>query len=197
MGKPHGLVTKTLAKTISSHYETLVAMMHAYDEHTGHHLCNAEDIVSHVAKKMDLPYHDMVGVTIGALVHDVGKIGVHHSIISKAGPLNPGERILAETHVPIGKMILSHLQSPWQLADYAYMHHERLDGSGYPNNLTADQTPLRIRILAACDVAEALMARRPYRNPCTFSDVVDYLHSNLHQFDAEVIKHIETYKRGS
>lgn len=188
---------KMLVRTISTHFEMMVAMMHAYDSHTGQHLCNAEDIASHVAKKMDLPYHDMVGVTIGALIHDVGKIGVHHSIISKAGSLTPGERMIAETHATIGKTILDHLKSPWALSDYAYMHHERLDGSGYPNNLTAADIPLKIRILATCDVAEALMATRPYRDPWCLTKVLDYLNANTHQFDTDVIKQLETYKVGS
>jgi putative two-component system response regulator len=181
-------------KTILSHFETLVLMMRAYDTHTGDHLCTAEEIATHVAAKMDLPYHDVVGVTIGSLIHDVGKIGVHHSIISKAGPLTPGERMIAETHVPIGKVILSNLKSPWPLVDFAYMHHERLDGSGYPLKLTAEQIPLNIRILAACDVAEALMSNRPYRSPWSLSKVIDYLNANLQWFDADVVKCIETYK---
>jgi putative two-component system response regulator len=102
--------------------------------------------------------------------------------------------MIAETHVPIGKIILSNLVSPWPLVDFAYMHHERLDGSGYPLKLTAEQIPHNIRILAACDVAEALMSNRPYRTPWTLSKTIDYLHANPQWFDTNVVKYIETYK---
>lgn len=191
MGK---LVGKKSFKIIASHYETMVAMMTAYDSHTGSHLCNAEDIASHVALAMGLSMSDVMSVTIGALVHDVGKIGVHYDIITKPGPLTEDERTIAEKHVDIGKSILASLKSPWPLADYAYMHHERLDGTGYPQKLAGDQIPLNVRILSACDVTEALMATRPYRTPWTFSRVLDHLNKNASQYDADVIKAIESYK---
>lgn len=185
--------TKFLMRDIASQFETMVSMMHAYDSHTGSHLCNAEDLAGYISRSMCLEFNDVVSITLGALVHDVGKIGVHHSVISKAGPLTPGERMIAETHVPIGKQILDHLHSPWPLVDYAYMHHERLDGSGYPNKLTADQIPLNIRILTVCDVAEALMSNRPYRKPWALSQTIDYLYANSHQYDVEVVKLLERY----
>jgi HD-GYP domain-containing protein (c-di-GMP phosphodiesterase class II) len=194
MGK---LVGKKSFKIIASHYETMVAMMTAYDSHTGSHLCNAEDLASHVAMEMKLPTSDVMSVTIGALMHDVGKIGVHYDIITKPGALTAEERKEAERHVDIGKSILTTLKSPWPLAEYAYMHHERMDGTGYPQQLSGDQIPLNVRILSACDVTEALMAHRPYRTPWTFSRVLDHLNKNASQFDADVIKAIESYKSGS
>jgi HD-GYP domain-containing protein (c-di-GMP phosphodiesterase class II) len=185
---------REFVKHIGSQFETLVEMMHSYDSHTGQHLCNAEDLATYIARKMKLPFSDVVSITMGALVHDVGKIGVHHSIISKAGKLTPGERMIAETHVQIGKTILDRLISPWPLADYAYMHHERLDGTGYPQKLKGDQIPLNVRILAACDVAEALMSNRPYRTPWNLSQTVDYMYENSHHFDMDIVKAIATYK---
>lgn len=181
-------------KVIASHFETLVTMMSAYDAHTGTHLCNAEDLAMHVATTLGIPFSDVMSVTIGALLHDIGKIGVHHDIITKPGALTADERAAAETHTSIGRDILSKLKSPWPLADYAYMHHERLDGSGYPQKLAGDAISLNVRILSACDVAEALMADRPYRNPWSMTRVIDYLNEHHLQYDADVVKAIATYK---
>ncbi len=181
--------------TIASHIETVVAMMAAYDSHTGSHLCNAEDIAAHVARRLELPYSDVLSVTVGALVHDIGKLGVPHNIITKAKALTSEERQQVEQHVVIGKIILDNWKSPWPLSDYAHMHHERLDGSGYPQKLIGDQIPFNVRILSAVDVAEALMADRPYRTPWTLTQVLDYLYARADQYDTRVVQAIETYKR--
>lgn len=175
------------------HYNTLIKMAQMYDVHTGVHLRSAEKISVHIATQMGLQINDVIGLSLGAVLHDVGKLGVPQDIIRKPGKLTPEERITIEEHAVLGKNILDNLHTPWNLSDYALMHHERLDGSGYPNKLTADDIPTTIRILTIADVLDAITADRPYRERWTYSKGMDYLYSCEGQFDTDILKIAETY----
>jgi putative nucleotidyltransferase with HDIG domain len=100
---------------------------------------------------------------IGALLHDVGKINVPIEVLNKPGKLTPEERALMESHPVAGVELLKDVEFPWDVLPMVRSHHERWDGKGYPDRLTADAIPLYARVLALADVFDALTTDRPYR----------------------------------
>jgi HD-GYP domain-containing protein (c-di-GMP phosphodiesterase class II) len=101
----------------------------------------------------------------GALLHDIGKLGVGTGILDKPAPLSPPEWATMKRHAEYGEEILSRMSTFRDLAPIAGGHHEKLDGSGYPRGLKGDAIPLEIRIVTTADIFDALTAKRPYREP--------------------------------
>jgi len=100
---------------------------------------------------------------IGALLHDVGKINVPTEVLNKPGKLTPEERAQMESHPVAGVELLKDVEFPWDVLPMVRSHHERWDGHGYPDRLTAEEIPLNARVLALADVFDALTTDRPYR----------------------------------
>ena len=96
-------------------------------------------------------------------IHDLGKIAVPAEILSKPGRLTEPEFSLIKTHPRAAHDILKDIEFPWPIADIVFQHHERLDGSGYPQGLSGGEILLEARILAVADVVEAMSSHRPYR----------------------------------
>lgn len=103
------------------------------------------------------------GIRTAAGIHDVGKIAIPAEILSKPTRLTPAEFDLVKGHVQAGYEIVRRIDFPWPVADMILEHHERLDGSGYPNSLQGDEISLGARIIAVADVVEAMASHRPYR----------------------------------
>ncbi|HDP76858.1 MAG TPA: HD domain-containing protein, partial [Mesotoga infera] len=111
----------------------------------------------------------------GATLHDIGKVGISSKILRKHGPLDEIEMEVIRNHPTHGKDILEHFKYLKKFIPYAYMHHEREDGSGYPHGLKADKIPLEAKIIAVADVFEALTADRPYRAAYSFAKAVNMM----------------------
>ncbi len=125
-----------------------------------------------------------------APLHDIGKIGIPDSILLKEGKLTPDEWNLMMTHAELGYRLLKESKSPYlQVGSViAYSHHEKYDGTGYPNKLEGSMIPLYGRILAIADVFDALCSRRPYKNSWTFDEAFDYIVSQSGtQFDPKCV----------
>jgi HD-GYP domain-containing protein (c-di-GMP phosphodiesterase class II) len=103
------------------------------------------------------------GLYLAATIHDLGKISIPAEILSKPKKLTALEYELIKTHAQNGYDILKDVDFPWPLAQIVLQHHERLDGSGYPQGLKSEQIILQARILAVADVVEAISSHRPYR----------------------------------
>ena len=110
-----------------------------------------------------MPEDQLEAIRMGAGVHDVGKICVPAEILSKPGRLTDAEFSIVKSHAQVGFEILSRVELPWPLAKIAYQHHERMDGSGYPNGLAGDELVVEARVIAVADVLEAMASHRPYR----------------------------------
>jgi len=122
-------------------------------------------------------------------VHDIGKIAVPSEILSKPGRLSPLEFEMVKRHTLVGYDILSKASLPWPIADVALQHHERLDGSGYPNGLLGDQIILPARIIAVADVVEAMTQHRPYRPGLGIDKALAEVSDGAGtRFDADVVK---------
>ena len=105
----------------------------------------------------------IAGVRAGASIHDVGKLIVPAEILSKPGPLKPVEMDLVKLHPQAGCDIIAGIEFPWPVREMLLQHHERLDGSGYPNGIGGDEIVIEARIIAVADTVEAMSSDRPYR----------------------------------
>ncbi len=103
------------------------------------------------------------GLRMGATIHDIGKIRLPAEVLSKPSKLTETEFELIKSHCQVGYDILKDIEFPWPVANIAYQHHERLDGTGYPQGLKGDEICLEARIVAVADVVEAISTHRPYR----------------------------------
>lgn len=145
------------------------------DEYTSRHQSNVAYICDKIAEEMNLPHRQRVGLRIGALIHDIGKIGIPSQILSKPGKLYPAEFELLKMHATLGADIFRDLNLPWPVADIVEQHHERLDGTGYPHGLIGDSILLEARIVAVADTFDALASDRPYRKTLGRARAVEVL----------------------
>jgi putative two-component system response regulator len=142
---------------------SLALSIEAKDPYTGGHCDRLANYSIRVAERLRLPEDLRVALRRGALIHDIGKLAVPEHILLKPGPLTPEERKIMEQHTVIGERICSPLRSFRQVLPIIRHHHEKWDGSGYPDGLKGEQIPLTARILQVTDVYDALTTDRPYR----------------------------------
>ncbi len=135
----------------------------ARDPYTAGHQRRVAELACAIAAEMGLDPNTIEGIQLGALIHDLGKIHLPAEILAKPTRLNAMEFELIQTHAQVGYDILKDIPFPWPVADIAHQHHERLDGSGYPQGLKGDEIRLEARIVAVADVVEAMSSHRPYR----------------------------------
>ncbi|MFA0889776.1 MAG: PAS domain S-box protein [Synergistales bacterium] len=143
--------------------EVLSSTAEARDPYTAGHQRNVAHLAGAVAREMGQGERFVEGVVLAALVHDIGKIVVPAEILSKPGRLTPLEFDLIRVHPEAGSSILRSIDLPWPLAEIVRQHHERLDGSGYPNGLSGGDILKEARVIAVADVVEAMASHRPYR----------------------------------
>ncbi len=133
------------------------------DPYTAGHQRRVSELASAIAVELGLGEDAVAGIRVSGMVHDVGKVIVPAEILSKPGRLSENEFMLIKGHAAAGYEILRAIEFPWPVAEVARQHHERLDGSGYPDGLKGDDILLEARIVAVADVVEAMASHRPYR----------------------------------
>ena len=141
----------------------LVTMNEARDPYTAGHEARVSHLAAEIASELGLSAHQCEGIRIAGLVHDIGKFSIPAEILTKPNRISPQELALLKTHVQAGYEALCEIQFPWPVAQAVLQHHERLDGSGYPQGLKGDQIALESRILAVADTVESMAGNRPYR----------------------------------
>ena len=141
----------------------LISAVEMRDPYTAGHQRRVSLLANAIAVKMKLTKSQADGLRIAALVHDIGKINVPAEILSKPGKLSKTEFDLIKIHPQAGFEILSTINFPWPVAEIVLQHHEKIDGSGYPNGLKGDKIYLEARIIAVADLVEAFVSHRPYR----------------------------------
>jgi len=145
---------------------TIVAISKAVgarDPYTAGHQQRVARLARCIAQEMNLDSDRIDGLRMGATIHDIGKIQLPAEILSKPTKLTETEFKLIKTHAQVGYDILKDIEFPWPIADIAHQHHERLDGTGYPQGLKGEEICLEARIVAVADVVEAISSHRPYR----------------------------------
>ena len=133
------------------------------DPYTAGHQHRVAELASAIATDLGLSADDVTGIGTAASIHDIGKLLVPAEILSKPGRLTDAEFAIIKQHAQAGRDIVAGIDFPWPVADMILQHHERLDGSGYPNNLMAEDILPGSRIIAVADVVEAMQSHRPYR----------------------------------
>lgn len=156
-----------LASKLETHYtETIAALMFALearDPYTEAHTGRISDMALALAVAMQVPVDVRKAVKLGAILHDVGKIGISDTILSKTGPLTEDEWAIMRTHPEIGERMLEKIDFVRPALPIIKHHHERWDGGGYPSGLQGEMIPVGARIVAVCDAFDAMTSDRPYR----------------------------------
>lgn len=164
---------KILQKSLEGTIHTVSMAVELRDPYTAGHQRRVADLACNIAQKMGLEENRVHGIRLGAMIHDIGKIGIPAEILSKPSQLTAVERQLIQEHASMGYNILKDIQFPWPIAEIAQQHHERLDGSGYPNHLRGEAILLEARIVAVADVIESMSSHRPYRPTLGLQAAID------------------------
>jgi PAS domain S-box-containing protein/putative nucleotidyltransferase with HDIG domain len=157
-------------KSVEQLKEALVSTIRAMaltvekrDPYTAGHQSRVAALAMAIAVEMGVDENRVEGLRLGAMIHDIGKIYVPAEILNRPGKLSGPEFSMIKSHPEVGYDIIKGVEFPWPVADMVLQHHERMDGSGYPNGLRGEAIILEARILAVADVVEAITAHRPYR----------------------------------
>jgi putative nucleotidyltransferase with HDIG domain len=150
-------------KVMSGFINAIALTVETRDPYTAGHQQRVADLASAIAVEMRLSPEQVEGVRMAAIIHDLGKIYIPAEILNKPSRLNELEFTFIKLHSEVGYNILKDIDFPWPIAQIILQHHEKLDGSGYPYGLKAQDINLEARILAVADVVEAMMSHRPYR----------------------------------
>ncbi len=157
------LIPESAERTIKSLIETLSTVVEVRDPYTAGHQRRVSKLATAIAIEMGLSPDRLDSVREGALLHDIGKISVPTEILSKPGRLTENEWSLIQNHSEAGFRMLERIELPWPISSIVLQHHERLDGSGYPQGLKGREIPFETRIVSVADVFEAIVSHRPYR----------------------------------
>ncbi|MDA0126753.1 HD-GYP domain-containing protein [Vibrio sp. MarTm2] len=133
-----------------------------------------------IAEELGIESDERQWLKRAALLHDLGKLGVSNTILDKPGKLDDDEWEAVKSHAALTESILSHLKPFKEMAWIAGAHHEKLDGTGYPKQLTADEIPLATRIITTADIFDAITAERPYRGAIPVPKTLEIMEENLH-----------------
>lgn len=152
-----------LRKGLEGTVQAIAAMVEMRDPYTAGHQRRVAQLASAIAAEMGLSEEQVRGIHLAGTIHDLGKIQTPAEILSKPGKLSHGEFIVIKDHAQNSYNILKDIVFPWPIAQMAWQHHEKLDGSGYPQGLKGNEIMLEARILAVADVVEAMSSHRPYR----------------------------------
>lgn len=152
-----------LQKTLVSTVQAMSQTVEIRDPYTAGHQRKVAALAHTIATEIGLPKEQINWLYMTAIIHDIGKIYVPAEILSKPGRLSKLEFDIIKAHAQVGYDILKVIEFPWAVADIVLQHHERLDGSGYPNGLSDDNILLEAKVIAVADVVEAMASHRPYR----------------------------------
>ncbi len=153
----------SLRRAVSTTIQVMVSAVEARDPYTAGHQIRAANLGRAIATEMGLPPEKVEGIRMAGSIHDIGKLSIPAEILSKPTKLSEIEFALIKEHARSGFEILKDVESPWPLAEIAHQHHERMDGSGYPQKLKGQDIIIEARIIAVADVVEAMASHRPYR----------------------------------
>ncbi len=174
----------TFEQTISA-FSQLVEIK---DPYTSGHQKRVSQIAVAVAMDLGLSKESIEAVRLSSLVHDIGKISIPASILSKPGKISLLERAIIETHVILGYDIVKEIDFPYPIAAIVFQHHERMNGSGYPNGLKDKEIMLEAKIISVADTLEAMSSHRPYREARTIKETVDEIVNNKNiLYDGDVV----------
>lgn len=169
--------------------EALAAAIDAKDSYANHEISRVQRIAELIARRLGMEPECIEGIRVAALLKDIGKLGVPDHILLKPGPLDPEEFARVRNHAAIGAAIVENVPNPWDLARVIRHHHERYDGTGYPDRLRGEEIPVASRIIAVAGVYDALISDRCYRAGWSHQEAADHIRSlSGTHFDPRVVR---------
>ena len=177
-----------MERTFLETVEALANALEANDEYTSSHARWITDLALKVGQELGLEGSSLKRLELGALFHDIGKIGIPETILSKPGPLTDAEREVVQTHPELGEKIIAPIDRLEEVRPIVRHCHERFDGDGYPDKLSGDDIPIESRIILVCDAYHAMTTDRPYRKRLAGADALRRLQEAAGtQFDPRVV----------
>lgn len=158
--------------------EGLSSLVEARDPYTGGHQRRVALLAKAIAEAMGLPSDRVEALYITGMLHDIGKVYVPSDFLNKPGILSEQEFSIIKAHPEVGAEIFQNIDFDWPINDFIRQHHERMDGSGYPDGLRGEGIHLEARILAVADVVDAMVSRRPYREGLGLGSALDEIREN-------------------
>jgi diguanylate cyclase (GGDEF)-like protein len=179
---------RNLEQTFLDTVEALANALEANDEYTSSHARWITDLSLRVGAGLGLDGRQLKRLELGALFHDIGKIGIPQQILLKPGPLTDEERVVMETHPELGERIIAPIDRLAEVRPIVRHCHERYDGCGYPDRKAAEEIPIESRIIFVCDAYHAMTTDRPYRKRLPDAEALRRLEEGAGtQFDPEVV----------
>ncbi|MEN6468883.1 MAG: PAS domain S-box protein [Smithella sp.] len=167
-----------LRKALSGTVQAIASLVETRDPYTAGHQDRVVDLARAIARQMGLSKEQIDGLRIAGKIHDIGKVSVPAELLSLPRKLSDLEFELIKTHAQAGYEIIKDIEFPWPIARIVLEHHERMDGSGYPNGLTGKDILPESRVLAVADVVEAMATHRPYRPALGLSAALEEITRN-------------------
>lgn len=175
---------RTFLRTLNA----LVRLMEIRDLYTVGHQQSVAELARRIGQEMGFSADRLDGLRVGAMLHDIGKVGIPSDILTKPATLTVPEYDLVKTHSEMGHSVLAEIDFSWPVADMIHQHHERLDGSGYPNALSGSDILLEARIIAVADTVDCIVSHRPYRAGLGLDKAVDIITEGAGRlFDDDVV----------
>ncbi len=182
-------VNSELSLAYDATIEGWSAALDLRDKETEGHTLRVTEMTLHLARAMGIPETELVHIRRGALLHDIGKMGIPDAILHKAEPLTEEEQEIMRRHPVYAYDLLSTIAYLRPALDIPYCHHERWDGTGYPQGLKGEEIPLAARIFAVVDVYDALTSDRPYRPAYSREEALNYIRSQAGKhFDPKIVE---------
>jgi len=180
---------ESLATASLAFVETLAQVLDARDPHTASHSNRVSGYATAIAATMRLSPAEIETIRVGAQLHDIGKIGIPDAVLQKSGHLTPEEYRIIQQHPHIGRKILERSPQFEKYLPFVELHHEDMDGGGYPHGLKGYEVPLAVRIVKVADVFDALTSDRAYRKAMSPAQAYEVLKSHAGaQHDPEVVR---------
>ena len=175
-------------KAMTNSLQSLATAIEMRDPYISGHQRQVTALAAAIARELGLDDETIQGIELGGILHDVGKISVPAEILAKPGKISDIEFEIIKSHPESGYEILKNIAGPWPFSQMVLQHHERLDGSGYPQGLKGPDIIIEARILAVADVVEAMASHRPYRSALGIDKALDEIVTNRGiLYDAEVV----------
>jgi putative nucleotidyltransferase with HDIG domain len=179
---------KKLRKIFEQTVNALASAVGKRDPYTTDHQRRVTVLACTIGKEMGLTDEQINGLRLAGMLHDIGKLAVPSEILSKPTRLSDAEFTIIKTHPRVASDILKAIEFPWPIADIVLEHHERIDGSGYPQGLSGANILLEARILSVADVVEAISSHRPYRPAYSLEYTLEEISKNKGViYDADVV----------
>lgn len=168
----------SLKNTVGATMQVMVSAIEAREPYKVGHQLRSANLACAIAEEMGLAQEKMDGLRMAGSIHDIGKLFIPAEILARPAKLSELEFSLMKEHSCSGYEMLKEVEFPWPLAQIIHQHHERMDGSGYPQNLKGDEILMEARILAVSDVVESMVSERPHRQALGIETALEEIEKN-------------------